>query len=101
MNGWQRLGVVLTAVWIGLVASYAAYERSFLPVSVFTEETEPPPDGFVASKALYFVDLNSDSRNTQVTLDAMQRQLNAKTPEEQRAAVEDIRVGYTTIFTTS
>jgi hypothetical protein len=45
MNGWQRIGVVISVIWNSAIFGYAAYERIEMPIPIFTEVTQQPVGG--------------------------------------------------------
>ena len=84
MNGWKRIGLVITVFWVILLAGYAGYERTRLPVQFFGEETVNPGYGFAVARDLYFVDLNSGSRNLVGFVAATNRAVKASSEEERK-----------------
>ena len=46
MNGWKRLGVVISGAWILLVVSYAAYEFYTFPLKPFVSYTGSTAAGY-------------------------------------------------------
>lgn len=99
MNGWQRLGIVLSVVWCVLVVGYAGYERSLLPVRYFDIEDNNPGDGFNIARGLMFVDMKSASAGD--TGAAMKLFDEAKTDEAKRAAATKINAASSLVFETS
>lgn len=86
MNGWQRIGVILTGLWFFAICGYAIYERSLLPIKVIGEETENPGDGWHVARELQFVEMHSSSPRAYI--ESFDRTVKAKTDEERRAAIE-------------
>lgn len=41
MNGWQRIGVVISVIWASAVSCYAVYERLQMPVPIFDVIQQP------------------------------------------------------------
>jgi hypothetical protein len=99
MNGWQRLGIVLSVVWCVLVAGYAGYERSQLPVRFFGVEDNNPANGFSIARELLFVDVNSAPAGD--TGAAMKLFEDAKTDEAKKAAAMKINAANSYVFETS
>lgn len=86
MNGWQRIGILLSAIWLSCVVGYAIYERLQLPISWFGTELSNPRIGWdIAARDLYLIDITS--RPAGDTQQAIKRVLDAKTDEERSAAV--------------
>ena len=86
MNGWQRVGIVLSALWVFCVIGYAIYERYSLPIKFFDEETKEPDISWY-SKPLLFFDFGHYSVGE--ISPQLQRYWQAKTDEEKRVAQAD------------
>ena len=98
MNGWQRLGIVLSALWFLSVFGYTVYERSLLPVRFFAEETEDPGYSWDFARPLFF-DLD---RETAGDVSAqVQRWHQAKTDEERNKVQADLNKAMRPVFKTS
>lgn len=99
MNGWNRRGTVLSITWCILVAGYAGYERSQLPVRVFGVEDNNPGNGFNIARGLLFVDLDSTSEgNSGATMKLLE---DAKTDGERKAAALKITTANSFVLETS
>ena len=101
MNGWHRIGIAITALWIALVAGYAGYERSLLPVRFFGEETQISSDGFFIARNLLFIDLDSNSRDMEGWLVSTNRAIKASSDEERNIAIAQSKEAGAPIFKTS
>ena len=98
MNGWQRIGIVISALWTLSVAGYAAYERLDMPIPLFWEVTNHPERGeWSEARNKLFVDYDAhspSSLNVGATLDAYR---NAKTEAEKVAISKELtRIEYST-----
>ncbi|OQW69223.1 MAG: hypothetical protein BVN34_06975 [Proteobacteria bacterium ST_bin12] len=62
MNGWKRIGVVLSVIWALMVITYAIYEYSKFPLEPFTTYLSPP-DSVTNEQAknFYFVVIRGES----------------------------------------
>ena len=100
MNGWLRMGIVLSALWLLIVGGYAAYERALLPIKIVGEETENPGPGFALARELRFVDISSGSRDVQRSIAAAQRAMGATSDRERNLARVEAQDASVLVFST-
>jgi hypothetical protein len=83
MNGWQRMGVVVSVLWALAVLGYAAYERSEMPIPVFSEVTRQPERGeWSVACDRVFLDCEAYSPPSNAISAYLDAYKNAKTEEE-------------------
>lgn len=99
MNGWQRIGVVLSILWLLSVTGYAAYERSLLPIRIFGQETEDPGIDWHFAQRLLFIDI--DTRSAGNVIAQVERYRQAKTDEERKAIQANVNSALEPVYETS
>lgn len=58
MNGWQRIGIVLSAVWTAIVLVYAAYEYYRFPLQPLTVHlSRPDYADYENAKSFRFIEI--------------------------------------------
>lgn len=98
MNGWKRIGVVITACWILAIVGYAGYERFQLPIKILGEETNN--GDFFSSTNLMFFRVATHSRNEDGCVKAATQLVSARTEEGRRQAIVDRDWACTSVFET-
>lgn len=101
MSGWQRIGVILTALWIFAVVGYGIYERSQVPIRIFGEETINPHEPYYVESSLLFVNISSRNHDTAAFEKAIAQIYDAKTVEERQSLQAKIDSAIVPVYETS
>jgi len=87
MNGWQRIGVVVSALWCFAVIGYAGYEAHQLKMSLLKRYDTVPAGSWNRSMDMYIIEIEKTAIDTASLYDLLQKH-QSSTSEQDRALLQ-------------
>ena len=86
MNGWQRLGIVLSVLWAMSVLGYAYFESRQVNMTPFRNYEQVPVGAWERSMTMYLVRIERSSLGASSPYSLIQK-YHAATSEEERVEI--------------